>query len=86
MARYTILLYPDEEDGGYAVLIPLLGVATMGTTVEHALAMAKEAAELHVQGLIEDGEPVLEEETPPIVASIDIAIPGAGDGLKGDNQ
>ena len=58
MARYTILLYHDEEEGGYAVLIPLLGVA-----------------ELHVRGLIEDGEPVLEEESPPIVASVDIAIP-----------
>jgi len=75
MARYTILLYEDEEEGGYAVLIPLLGVATQGETLDEALAMAKEAAELHVQGLIEDGEPVLEEETPPIVASIDIAIP-----------
>ena len=75
MARYTILLYEDEEEGGYAVLIPLLGVATQGETLDEALAMAKEAAELHVQGLIKDGEPVLEEETPPIAASIDIAIP-----------
>jgi len=75
MARYTILLYEDEEEGGYAMLSPLLGVATQGETLDEALAMAKEAAEFHVQGLIKDGEPVLEEETPPIAASIDIAIP-----------
>jgi antitoxin HicB len=75
MARYTILLYHDEEDRGYSVLIPLLGVATQGESLDEAMAMAKEAAELHVRGLIEDGEPVLEEEEPPIVASIDITIP-----------
>jgi antitoxin HicB len=75
MARYTILLYHDEEEGGYAVLIPLLGVATQGESLDEAMAMAKEAAELHVRGLIEDGEPVLEEEEPPIVASVDIAVP-----------
>ena len=73
MARYTVLLYYEEHV--YAALIPVLGVATFGTTVEHALEMAKEAAELHINGLVEDGEPVLEEETPPIVASIDVAVP-----------
>jgi predicted RNase H-like HicB family nuclease len=57
------------------VLIPLLGVATQGESLDEAMAMAKEAAELHVRGLIEDGEPVLEEEEPPIVASVDIAVP-----------
>lgn len=75
MARYTILLYRDEEEGGYAVLIPLFGVATQGESLDEAMAMAKEAAELHIRGLIEDGEPVLEEGDPPIVASIEVAIP-----------
>jgi predicted RNase H-like HicB family nuclease len=73
MARYTVLLF--QEEGVYSALVPVLGVATFGTTVEHALEMAREAAELHVRGLIEDGEPVLEEEAPPIVASVDIAVP-----------
>lgn len=73
MARYTVLLF--QEEGVYSALIPVLGVATFGTTVEHALEMAREAAELQVKGLIEDGEPVLEEESPPIVASVDIAVP-----------
>jgi len=73
MARYTVLLYPAES-GGFAI-VPLFDLATEGDTVEHALAMAHEAAELHVRGLIEDGEPVIEEDGPPIVASIDIAIP-----------
>jgi antitoxin HicB len=73
MARYTVLLY--EEEGVYAALIPYLGVATQGSTIEEALAMAREAAELHVHGLIEDGEPVLEEQSIPIVAAVDVEIP-----------
>lgn len=75
MARYTVLLY--REEGVYAALIPVLGVATQGTTMEEALAMAREASELHIRGLVEDGEPVLEEEEPPIVASIDVEIPSS---------
>ncbi len=73
MARYTVLLYPSEE-GGYAALVPVLGVATQGDTVEHTLAMACEVAELNIRGLIADGEPVLEEQEPPIVATIDVAV------------
>ena len=74
MARYTVLLYPSEE-GGYAALVPLLDVATQGDTVEHALAMAHEAAELRIRALIADHEPVLEEEQPPIVATVDVEVP-----------
>jgi predicted RNase H-like HicB family nuclease len=73
MARYTVLLF--WEDDAYAALVPALGIASQGDTIEAALAMAKEATELHIQGLIEDGEPVLEEESPPIIASIEIAVP-----------
>jgi predicted RNase H-like HicB family nuclease len=74
MARYTVLLYPAES-GGYVAIVPLFDLATEGDTVEHALEMAREAAELHVRGLIEDGEPIVAEDGPPIVASVDIAIP-----------
>jgi predicted RNA binding protein YcfA (HicA-like mRNA interferase family) len=35
----------------------------------------QDAAELCVRGLIEDGEPVLEEQSVPIVAAVDIEIP-----------
>jgi len=73
MARFTVLLYPEE--GGYSVIIPLLHVATEGNTLEEAMAMAQEVAELRVAALVEDGEPVLEEEEPPIVASIKVKVP-----------
>jgi predicted RNase H-like HicB family nuclease len=73
MARYTVLLY--EEDGVYAVLIPYLGIATQGSTIPEALATAKEVAELHVRGHAEDGEPVLEEQSVPIVPAVDVELP-----------
>ena len=75
MARFTVLLYPEPEEGGFSVLIPLLGIATQGDTIDEALAMAREAAELRIEALVQDGEPVLEEEVPPIVAGIDVEIP-----------
>jgi antitoxin HicB len=75
MQRFTVLLYPEE--GGYSVLVPVLGVATQGETVDEALAMARDLIEVTVRGLIDDNEPVPEEETPPMVVTIDMAIPQA---------
>ena len=60
--RYTILLHPDEEQGGYTVTVPTLpGCITEGDTLEEAIAMAKEAIQLYIESLIADGEPVPEE-------------------------
>src|SRR4051794_17665799 len=73
MPRYTVLLY--KEDGVYAALVPMLGVASQGRTVEEALAMAHEATALQVKWLAEHNEPILEEEEPPIVAAVNVDIP-----------
>jgi predicted RNase H-like HicB family nuclease len=52
---YTVELIPTEPDG-YSVHVPSLpGVVTEGATVEEALAMAREAIALHLEGLREDG-------------------------------
>lgn len=59
---FTVVLEPDEEEGGYAVTVPTLpGCFTQGETVEEALAMAREAIELHLEGLIADGLPIPRE-------------------------
>lgn len=48
-----------EPEGGYTVIVPSLpGCVTYGETVDHALEMAKEAIELYIESLIEDGEEV----------------------------
>jgi antitoxin HicB len=73
MARYTVLLYPEE--GSYTVLVPSLdNLATQGDTVEEALAMAREAIELYIQGLVERGEDVPEEEQSPLLATVDVGV------------
>lgn len=71
---YTILLDPDPDDGTYTVTVPALpGVITQGSTVEEAIAMAKDAIALHIQGLIAHGEPVPEEHERPQVLTIRVA-------------
>ena len=74
MARYTALFYPAEA-GGFGAMAPLLNLATEGDTVEHALEMAREAVELRIESMAQDGEPILEEETAPIITAIDVEIP-----------
>lgn len=56
--EYEVVLSP-EPDGGYSVFVPELpSVATQGETREEALAMAKEAIELYLQVMHEDGLPI----------------------------
>lgn len=73
MVRYAVLIFP--EDGSYSVLVPALdNLATQGQTVEEALAMAREAIDLYLEGLRAQGEYVPIEETPPIVTSVEAAL------------
>jgi antitoxin HicB len=61
--RYTIILYPDTEEGGYTVTVPALpGCITQGETIEEAIAMGKDAIQLYVETLLAEGLPVPEEQ------------------------
>ena len=72
--RYTILLHPDTEEGGYTVTVPSLpGCVTQGETIEEAITMAKDAIRLHIEALIENGEPVPEEPEHPQAIVINVA-------------
>lgn len=74
MARYTVLIFLEE--GSYSVLVPALdNLATQGDTVEEALAMAREAIALRIKGLRAHDEYIPTEETPPIVAAVDVDVP-----------
>ncbi|MBM2811736.1 MAG: hicB [Chloroflexi bacterium] len=71
---YSIVLDPDPEVGGYTVSVPALpGVVTQGETLDEAIAMAKEAIQCHIEGLIRDGEPVPEEREHPRVVTVSVA-------------
>ena len=72
--QYTIILHPDTEEGGYTVTVPALpGCVTQGETLEEAIAMAKDAIRLHIEGLIAEGESVPEEQEHPQAIVISVA-------------
>ena len=58
--RYTIILHPEPDEGGYSLTVPALpGCVAQGETLEEAIALASEAIVLHIAGLVEEGEVVL---------------------------
>ena len=51
--NYRVLLRKEPE-GGYTVIVPTLpGCVTYGDSIEHAIAMSKEAIELYLESLVE---------------------------------
>ncbi len=73
MRRYTVLLIPDPDVGGYTVTVPALpGCITEGDTFDEALTNAREAIECHLQGLALDGEPIPEERQAPQLAAVEL--------------
>lgn len=56
MHEYTIILDPDELEGGYTVTVPALpGVVTQGETVEECIARAKEVIAAYIEDLVACG-------------------------------
>jgi predicted RNase H-like HicB family nuclease len=74
--HFSVVLEPDrEEPERYNVRVPALpGCLTYGESIEDALANAREAIEVYVESLIEDGEPVPAEVHPTIAATIVISL------------
>lgn len=70
---YKILLRKEPE-GGYTVIVPTLtGCVTYGETIEEALKMAKEAIDLYLESLIENGEEIpTEDKTLEYTLTVDI--------------
>lgn len=72
--KYTIILDPDIEEGGYTVTVPALpGCITQGETVEQCIERAHEAIEGFIESLLADGQPVPEETERPQMITIDVA-------------
>jgi antitoxin HicB len=73
--RYSIVLVPEPEEGGYSVEVPLLpGCYTQGGTVEEALERVKEAIAGHTASLAAAGEEIPEETIPVIVTSVEVDL------------
>lgn len=77
MTDYIALIHKDA-DSAFGVSFPdLPGCISVGETLEEARANAEEALALHVDGMIEDGEPL------PAPSALDevMANPGNRDGV-----
>ena len=58
---YKIMMHKAPE-GGYTVNVPALpGCITEGDTVEHAIAMAKEAIEIYIEELQSRGQEITDD-------------------------
>lgn len=58
---YKIELYPDVEEGGYAVACPELpGCLSCGETIEEAIESIEDAKKAWFDAAIEDGYPIPE--------------------------
>jgi predicted RNase H-like HicB family nuclease len=63
MAHRFTVIYEKEDEGGYHVFCPTLpGCHTQSDTIEEGDRNIREAIELYVDSLIEDGLPVPEED------------------------
>ncbi len=59
--EYTVIIHGAEE-GGYWTEVPALpGCFSQGESVDEALRNIREAIELHVEGLKEDGLGILQD-------------------------
>jgi predicted RNase H-like HicB family nuclease len=74
--RYTVVLVPDERDGGYVAYVPVIpGCVTQGETIEEAMAMARDAATGLLAIMAEDGEGEPIEAAGAFISSIEVARP-----------
>lgn len=56
--NYTVKVHPAEEGGFWAEVPSLPGCFTQGETIEEIAAMAKEAIEGFIAGLIKRNQPI----------------------------
>lgn len=73
--EYTVLIHKAEEGGYWAEVPALPGCFTQGETIEETIQYAKEAIELHIESLKEEGQPIPTEED--IVGTIKVVITAA---------
>lgn len=65
-----VIIEPDET-GGYVVSCPSLpGCHSQGETIDEALANIREAIELYIEVLLEDGRPIPEDHLDRLVVVI----------------
>jgi len=62
ISRRIAVIFEKEEEGGYHVFCPVLpGCHTQGETIEEGVQNIREAIQLYIESLVEDGLPVAGE-------------------------
>jgi predicted RNase H-like HicB family nuclease len=70
--RYLIII--EQAEHNLSAYVPdLPGCVTTGRTRDEVIARMREAIELHLQGMCEDGEPIPEPNSDP--AWVDVSLP-----------
>ncbi len=73
MRKYSVLLIPDAEKGGYTVTVPSLpGCITEGDTLDEALTNVKDAISLYLEDVEASGESVPAEPTPLQLVTVEV--------------
>jgi predicted RNase H-like HicB family nuclease len=71
MPEYTAILHRDPDFHGYWVEVPALpGCVSQGKAKDEALKNVREAIELHIEAMREDGEEVPTEESARVTVEI----------------
>jgi predicted RNase H-like HicB family nuclease len=55
---YTVVIHKAEEGGFWTSVPALPGAGSQGESIEEALEMTREAIQLMVESLAEDGKPI----------------------------
>ena len=71
--RFMVVIEPDE-DAFHAYVPALPGCHTFGATVEEARANIAEAIALHVESMLESGEPIPVEGEPVFITQLSVAV------------
>jgi predicted RNase H-like HicB family nuclease len=59
MTGYTVLIVKGKNEGNYGAWVPdLPGCISTGLTIRETKANIREAIELHLRGIREDGDPI----------------------------
>lgn len=73
MRRYSVLLIPDPDEGGYTATVPTLpGCITEGDTMAEVMENVRDAIRLYVEDMETYGEPVPEERTTPQLTAVEV--------------
>ncbi len=71
MRRYLIVI--EKAEGNWGAFVPdLPGCVALGDTVEETVRLMREAIDMHLEGMAEDGDPIPEPTTLADYIEVDV--------------